>query len=275
MTRDGEMSATDFVKLVLQGVGSETDLTAVGALLGYAQLAVDTFSNPASRDSLKSAWEEGLLKLLENAGPGSDHQLALARAYGASALSDAGLTFVQGLYDGSIQLDGLTIDTDLRWTLLKSLAHAGRADRDAVLAERARDHTISGQERAAGAMTVIPTVEAKQEAWNDAVIRDDVPNETQRSIAFSFQVPGQDELLEPYVAKYLEVASTIWEEKGVQRATTALKLLFPRALATQKTLDTVDAWLQSSDANPAAKRYVREGRAGIERALAAQAKDAN
>jgi len=274
MTRDGEMSTTDFVKLVLQGVGSESDLTAVGALLGYAQLAVDTFSNPATRDSLKSAWEEGLRKLLENAGPGSDHQLALTRAYGSAALSDAGLTFVQGLYDGSIQLDGLAIDTDLRWTLLKSLAHAGRADRDAVLAERERDRTISGQEHAAGAMTVIPTAEAKQEAWNDAVIRDDVPNETQRNIAFSFQVPGQEELLEPYVAKYLEVASTIWEDKGVQRATTALKLLFPRALATRKTLDAVDAWLESSDANPAAKRYVREGRSGIERALAAQAKDA-
>ena len=275
MTRDGEMSTTDFVKLVLQGVGSETDLTAVGALLRYAQLAVDTFSNPATRDSLKIAWEEGLRKLLENAGPGSDHQLALARAYGSAALSDAGLTFGQGLYDGSIQLDGLAIDTDLRWTLLKSLAHAGCADRDAVLAERNRDRTISGQEHAAGAMTVIPTAEAKEEAWNDAVVRDDVPNETQRSIAFSFQVSGQEELLEPYVAKYLEVASTIWEEKGVQRATTALKLLFPRALATQKTLDTVDAWLKSSDANPAAKRYVREGRSGIERALTAQAKDAN
>ena len=274
MTRDGEMSTTDFVKLVLQGVGTETDLTAVGALLRYSQLAVDAFSNPATRDSLKGVWEQGLRQLLENAAPGSDHQLALARAYGSAALSDAGLTFVQGLYDGSVELDGLAVDTDLRWTLLKSLAHAGRADRDAVLAERERDRTISGQERAAGAMTVIPTAEAKQEAWKDAVVRDDVPNETQRNIALSFQVPGQDELLEPYVAKYLEVASTIWEEKGVQRATTVLKLLFPRALATRKTLDTVDAWLQASDADPAAKRYVREGRAGIERALAAQAKDA-
>jgi aminopeptidase N len=37
MTRDAEMRATDFVALVLQGVGTETDLTAVGALLGYAK----------------------------------------------------------------------------------------------------------------------------------------------------------------------------------------------------------------------------------------------
>ena len=274
MTRDAEMSTTDFVKLVLQGVGTETDLTAVGALLRYAKQAIDTYSNPATRDFLKSTWEQGLRKLLENAESGSDHQLALSRAYGSAALSDEGIGFVQGLYDGSVALDGLTVDTDLRWTLLKSLAFAGRADRDAVLAELDRDHTIAGQEHAAGAMTVIPTPEAKQDAWNDAVVRDDVPNETQRSIAYSFQVPGQDELLKPYVAKYLDVASTIWEQRGVQRASVALGYLFPRAIATQETLDTVNRWLESSDANPAAKRYVREGCADIERALAAQAKDA-
>ena len=274
MTRDAEMSTTDFVKLVLQGVGTESDLTAVGALLRYAKQAVDTYSNPATRDSLKSTWEQGLRKLLENARPGSDHQLALARAYGSAALSDEGLAFVQGLYDGSVTLDGLTVDTDLRWTLLKSLAYAGRADKAAVLAERDRDQTISGQEHAAGALSVIPTSEAKEEAWNDAVVRDDVPNETQRSIAFSFQVPGQEELLEPYVAKYLDEAARVWEEKGVQRASVVLQHLFPRAIPTQQTLDTVNAWLESSDANPAAKRYVREGAADLERALAAQAKDA-
>ena len=45
--------------------------------------------------------------------------------------------------------------------------------------------------------------------------------------------------------------------------------------ATQETLDAVGAWLKSSDANPAAQRYVREGYADLERALAAQAKDAS
>ena len=273
MTRDAEMATSDFVSLVLQGVGTETDLTAVGALMGYTKLAVDNYSAPSTRESLKLTWEQGLRKLLENAAPGSDHQLAFARAYGSAAITDEALAYVAGMLDGTSVPDGLMIDTDLRWVLLKSLAWAGRADRGAVLAERDRDKTIAGQEHAAGVLAVIPTAAAKEEAWNDAVVRDDVPNETQRSIAFAFQVPGQDALLRPYVEKYLDVAATVWETKGVQRATVALRFLFPRSLATQETLDTVDAWLESTDANPAAKRYVREGRADIERALAAQAKD--
>ena len=39
-------------------------------------------------------------------------------------------------------------------------------------------------------------------------------------------------------------------------------------------LDRVDAWLAQTTANPAAVRYVKEGRADVARYLAAQAKDA-
>ena len=274
MTRDADMSTSDFVTLVLRGIGSESDLTAVSALLRYAKSAVDTYSAPETRAALMQSWERGLRRLLDEAEPGSDHQLAIARGYGSASLSDEGLDHIQGLYDGTTLLEGLVVDTDLRWVLLKSLAYAGRAGQEEIQAELDRDNTIAGQENAAGALTVIPSPEAKEDAWRDAVMRDDVANETQRSIARSFQVAGQDELLAPYVERYLEVASTIWEQKGVQRAGTVLVALFPRALATRETLEKVDRWLETTEANPAAKRYVQEGRADIERALAAQQRDA-
>jgi aminopeptidase N len=56
----------------------------------------------------------------------------------------------------------------------------------------------------------------------------------------------------------------------------ALEHIFPRLLATQSTLDAVDAWLagNTDEVNPGALRYVREGRADVARALAAQARDA-
>ncbi len=158
--------------------------------------------------------------------------------------------------------------------LLTGLARAGRADEDRIAAELERDNTISGQEHAAAARAARPTAEAKAEAWEIAVVRDDIPNETQRSVVLAFQVYGQEEMLAPYVEKYLEVADTLWEEKGTQRASTVLEYMFPQPLASPELLDRVDAWLESLAANPAAKRYVREGRADVARALAAQAKDA-
>jgi len=274
MTRDAEMSTTDFVELVLRGIASETDTTAVSRLPAYVNIATNYYSDPARRAELRARWESGLLRLLDGADAGSDHQLAFVRALATAARSDEALEVVAGLLDGSRRLPGLEVDADLRWTLLTALARAGRVDEDQIAAELTRDNTISGQEHAARARTVRPSEDAKAQAWRDAIERDDVPNETQRQIAIAFPVPDQAELLAPYLERYLEVADTIWEEKGTQRASTALECMFPMPLVSPEAAQRIEQWLESSSANPAAKRYVREGLSDMTRALAAQARDA-
>ena len=228
MTRDAELSATDFVTLVLGNIASETDAFGSSRIPGYASQAVNNFAAPANRAELRRTWERGLRRLMDEAEPGSDHQLTFARSYAGSAHTDEALADLEGLLDGTLVLDGLTVDTDLRWSILTGLARRGRADEALIEEELRRDGTISGQEHAAAARACRPTAEAKAEAWEIAVVRDDVPNETQRSVVLSFMQHGQDEVLRPYVEKYLEVAETLWEEKGTQRASTAVEFLFPR-----------------------------------------------
>ena len=274
MTRDAEMSATDFVSLVLSAVGRETDAFGVSRIPGYGAQAVNTYSAPENRAALRATWERGLRDLLDQAESGSDHQLSFARAYAAAAHSDEALGDARG---AARRVGVLRRARDRHRPALApatQLARAGRADADRIAEELERDNTISGQERAAAARASRPTAEAKAEAWELAMVRDDVPNETQRSVVLAFQQHGQDDVLAPYVEKYLAAADTMWEEKGTQRASTALEYIFPRPLASQELLDRVDAWMETSSANPAAKRYVDEGRADVVRALAAQAKDA-
>jgi aminopeptidase N len=201
--------------------------------------------------------------------------LALLRGYAAAARSDTALAWLAGLLDGNDGPAGLAIDTDLRWSIVSGLARRGRIDDAGIDAELARDNTISGQELAAAARAAQPILAAKEQAWADAVTRDDVPNETQRSIALAFQVPGQDEVLEPFVDRYLAEAAALWETKGVQRASVALTWLFPRAIPSQDVLERVESWLSTTQANPAARRLVSEGKADIERALRAQSRDAD
>jgi aminopeptidase N len=133
-----------------------------------------------------------------------------------------------------------------------------------------RDNTISGQEHAAAARAIRPDAVDKEDAWESVISRTDVPNETRRSIALAFQVSGQEDVLEPYVDKYLGMAETILEEKGVWMARVALEYLFPLANPSQATLDKVDAWLSKTASGPATKRYVSEGRDDLARALRAQ-----
>ena len=274
MTRDAEMRARDFVALVLQGIGTETDVTAVSRLPVYARQIVNNYASCDAKATLRASWEAGTHRLLREAEPGSDHQLAFARAFASAAHSPEALDLVAGLLEGSRTVDGLTIDTDLRWTLLTALAKHGRVEEDRIAEELARDNTISGQERAATARTVRPTAEAKAEAWRDALERDDVPNETQRQIASAFPVDGQADLLKPYLERYLAAAETVWEDKGVQRASTVLTYMFPMPLASPENLARVEEWLAASTANPAAKRYVHEGASEMARALAGRRKDA-
>ncbi|MEX0428331.1 aminopeptidase N [Nocardioides sp. DS6] len=274
MTRDAEMSATDFVSLVLANIGAETDSWGVTRIPTFAAQAVNRFSAPDKRAALKDRWESGLKALLDQAAPGSDHQLTFARQYAAAAHSEQALADLKGLLDGSLGYDGLEVDQDLRWVFLTGLAAAGAAGEAEIAAELERDNTISGQEHAAAARAAQPTAEAKAQAWESVVVRTDVANETARSIVLSFQRSGQETVLAPYVEKYFAAADTLWDHLGTHRASTVLEYIFPMPLASEELLARAEAWLESSPAEPAAKRYVREGRDEVARALAAQRKDA-
>jgi len=265
MTRDAELPASSFVDLVLAGVGTESDLTAVSSLLRQAQTAVNQFASDAVRPELAERWERGVSELLSAAEPGSDHQLAFARAMASAATTPKPL---RELLDGSVS--GLEVDADLRWTLVNGLARLGDADEAEIDAELARDDTNQGREHAAGARALRPTAEAKAEAWRRVVEDASTPNETRRQIALGFQVPGQAEVLAPYVEKYLQMAETVIDEMGVWIGQIALIYLFPLPNPTAETLARVDEWLASTKAPAAAKRYVLEGRDDLRRALAAR-----
>jgi aminopeptidase N len=274
MVRDAEMAASDYVALVLQNIGSETDSFGMRAIPAYASLAVNLYSEPSHRPELRRTWESGLRELLQAAEPGSSSQLILARAYAASVVSDGATAEVAALLEGSASVDGLEMDTDLRWVLVTGLAKAGAANDVLIDAELERDPTISGQENAAAARASRPDAGAKAAAWADLVDNPDVPNETHRSIAISFMRHGQQDVLAPYLEKYLEAADGIWERLGTHMASNVLEGSFPLPLGSPETIARLDRWLDESQANPAAKRYVREGRADLSRALAAQARDA-
>ncbi|MSZ75834.1 MAG: aminopeptidase N, partial [Actinobacteria bacterium] len=273
MTRDAEMRARDFVALVLANIGEETDAWGVSRIPVYAAQAVNSYSDPAHRDELRATWEAGLRELMLAAVPGTDHQLTFVRAFAGAAGSDSAIADVTAILDGELVLDGLSVDQDLRWALVTSLAAAGVAG-SRIDDELAADGTISGQEKAAAARASQPDADAKAAAWTLTMERDDTPNETSRSIALAFMRSTQTEVLAPYVDLYLAAADTAWGFLGTHRASVVLANLFPHPLTSPEMLARVEAWLETSPAPTPAKRFVREGHADATRALAAQERDA-
>ena len=149
MCRDAEMAARDYVQLVTSGVDHASDISVISTLLRQATSALRRFTDPAWRPAGTEQAASALLSLMQRAEPGSDRQLAYLQALTSVATQPGDLAVLAGLLDGSAQLDGLVVDTELRWRLLQRLVSQGVAGPAEIEAELARDATDAGQRRAA------------------------------------------------------------------------------------------------------------------------------
>ncbi|WP_406727527.1 aminopeptidase N [Streptomyces sp. GD-15H] len=274
MTRDAELATRDYLSLVLSGIGKESDIGVVQSLHRQVKLAIDLYAAPASREALLTRWTEATLAHLRAAEAGSDHQLAWARAFAAAARTPEQLDLLDSLLDGTRTIEGLAVDTELRWAFVQRLAAVGRYDESEITDEYERDKTAAGERHAATARAARPTEEAKAEAWASVVESDKLPNAVQEAVITGFVQTDQRELLAPYTERYFEVLKDVWESRSHEMAQQIAVGLYPAIQVSEETLEKTDAWLASADPSPALRRLVSESRAGVERALRAQAADA-
>ncbi|MYX47091.1 aminopeptidase N, partial [Streptomyces sp. SID89] len=271
MTRDGELATRDYLSLVLSGIGKESDIGVVQSLHRQVKLAIDLYADPAARDTLLTRWTDATLAHLRAAEPGSDHQLAWARAFAATARTPEQLDLLNALLEGSESIEGLAVDTELRWAFVQRLAAVGRFDEAEIAGEYERDKTAAGERHAATARAARPTEEAKAEAWAAVVESDKLPNAVQEAVIAGFVQTDQRELLAPYTDRYFEVLKGVWESRSHEIAQQIAVGLYPAVQVSQETLRKTDAWLSSAEPNAALRRLVSEARAGVERSLKAQA----
>ncbi|MFD9224158.1 aminopeptidase N [Streptomyces sp. NPDC060064] len=274
MTRDGELAARDYLSLVLSGIGKESDIGVVQSLHRQVKLAIDLYAAPQWRETGLTQWTEATLAHLRAAEPGSDHQLAWARAFAATARTPQQLDLLQALLDGTESIEGLAVDTELRWAFVERLAAVGVLDEEEIAAEYERDKTAAGERHATTARAARPTAEAKAEAWASVVESDKLPNAVQEAVIAGFVQTDQRELLAPYSEKFFAAVKGVWESRSHEIAQQIAVGLYPSLQVSQDTLDATDAWLDSAEPNAALRRLISESRAGVERALKAQAVDA-
>lgn len=274
MTRDGELATRDYLALVLSGISKETDIGVVQSLHRQVKLALDLYADPAWREAGLTQWTDATLAHLRASDAGSDHQLAWARAFAATARTPLQLDLLNGMLEGEETVEGLAVDTELRWAFVHRLAVVGRFDEEEIAAELLRDRTSAGERHAASARAARPTEAAKAEAWASVVESDQLPNAVQEAVIGGFVQTDQREVLAPYTEKYFAAVKDVWESRSHEMAQQVAIGLYPALQVSQETLDATDAWLESAGPNAALRRLVSESRAGVERALRAQAADA-
>ena len=275
MTRDAQLPAPEFVRFVLDCLPAQTDSTLVRVLLTQVESATRYYTSAAHRPELTALVAQRLRAITQAAAAGSDAQLQFVTAFAGWARSADDLDLIEGLLEGHRELPGLAVDTEMRWTLLSSLAAGGRADAERIEAERRRDDTATGRERAALALAARPTPEAKEAAWSGAVDTPGLPNLTIDAMAAGFGRVHDTALLAPYVQRYHDALETVWQSRTFAIAESIVLGFYPLAVADESLLHASQAWLDThADAPDALVRLVAENRDSIARALQAQSCDA-
>ncbi|HVM28987.1 MAG TPA: aminopeptidase N, partial [Mycobacteriales bacterium] len=274
MTRDAEMPAREYVRLVLAGVGGEGDIGVVQSLLRLAVTAVNLYADPSwapqGRAEIATAAADALLA----AEPGSDLQLVWARTLGGVATSEEHTRLLQDLLSGSRELPGLAVDTELRWHLLRRLAALGLAGEPEIAAELERDATAAGQRHAAAARAARPTPSAKAEAWQLAVEQADTPNALQAAVIGGFVQVEQQDLLREWIEPYFAALAEVFRSRTPEMAQNIGVGLYPAAVVDQSVVDRTGAYLAAEDPSPSVRRLLVEGRDGVVRSLRARQRDA-
>jgi aminopeptidase N len=274
-TRDGETSGRAFIELVLSHIGDESESTTMMTLLRQLLTVSNLYVTPEHRLDAQLKVADGLWKLAQNAQAGSDAQLQFVKFFAQFARNDKQLSTVAELLSGKAQLDGLEIDTDLRWELLTALSVGGKVTRDRIDVELEADNTANGQKAHAAAIAAMPDQKSKQEMFDKLVNTDEMSNALVNSASLAFGRVLDTSVLEPFVDQYFSKVLSIWDNKSYHMAEYLLVNLYPLAIVNKAMADQTEQFLKNPElaSKPALKRIIVENLANVQRALNAQNTD--
>lgn len=259
MTRDGELAASDFIGTTLKLLSTETESTTFRYALACLSTTVWHYTDRTKRAAIAQHTAQALLDLAKQAPAGSDMQFQLISAYltygveGDSAFADT----VRGLLSGSFVLEGLELDNNFRWSLVRALSSINAIDEADIQQELERKDTTENREFALAARAARATAEAKAWAWNEAIHDEVLTNAQLESVAGGFASTPSQELAEPYVKEYFDSAEWIWNHKTFHMAEALLEGLYPRYADPATLVELGDKWLAShADADNALRRLI-------------------
>jgi aminopeptidase N len=199
--RDGKLPLNEFIKTALNNAPAEKDYTLLGDVLGkvayskhYLDVMGDTpYARKATRDLEQMAWN-GVV-----ASKGDDNfQRRWFDLYLGLASSREAQDHLAALLDGRSKVDGLNINQDLRWSIIRRLNRYNYAGSAALVeAELTRDKSDTAQAAALAATVSRPDAKTKAE-WLATVedLQTKLPFSKIRTAMFSLYPAEQRALAE-------------------------------------------------------------------------------
>jgi aminopeptidase N len=274
---DGERPVADLVALVLAALPGETEVTVVENVLTLGRTLIDRYLDPDARLAALGHVAQACDRLLaanpptDSGSPGAG-SLRLAAVQGlVNASTDTGR--LAGWLAGTGVPPGISVDVDLRWTLLNRLAVLGAVGEREIDAELAADASAAGAERATQCRAALPDPAAKRRAWQAITTDATLSNRLAEANAAGFWQPEQAELTESYVERYFAEMPATSRLRTAWSADRVAGLAFPRYAVAPRTRELATALLARDDLVPGLRRVVIDADDDLRRALAARGGD--
>ena len=271
MVQRAELSVPAFIKMLVGGMGKEPVVAVLQILHMTASRMMAVTADPAWLPEGKKQLATAAMQLLRAAEPGSDHQLAWMQLLSWTAITPAQLDFVADLLNGNEVVPGLTVDTELRWSLLRRLVVTGRAGEAEIDAELERDSTDAGRRHAAACRAAIPDAEHKADAWQLITQSEELGHEGVMAVAGGFGQAEHAALLTTYVEQYFTALPDIWESRGDHLKRLIGDGLFPYTAASPELVNRINEFLGEQERDPSMVRVLIERRDMVERTLRSRA----
>ncbi|MBD8532318.1 aminopeptidase N [Massilia sp. CFBP 13647] len=218
--RDGKLPLNEFIKTALANAPLEKDYTLLGDVLGKVGMAkyyLDAMG-------LHSGWAQQTRADLETmawngvlANKGNDNfQRRWFTTYIGLASTPAALERLAGMLGGTVKVEGLDLNQDLRWTIVARLNRYDHAGAAALVEQEAqRDKSDSGQAAALAATVVRPDPQVKAE-WLATVenLKTELPFSKIRTAMGSLYPAEQNALAEQTAAARLAKLPAIDKAAG-------------------------------------------------------------
>jgi aminopeptidase N len=218
--RDGKLPLNEFIKTALVNAPQEKDYTLLGDVLGKVGAA----SHYLDAMGLQSTWAQQTRAALEEmawnatlANKGNENfQRRWFNTYLGLARTPAALDRLAGILGGTVTVEGMTVNQDLRWAIINRLNRYNYAGAAALVEqEAARDKSDSGQAAALAATVVRPDPAVKSQ-WLGTVenLKTDLPFSKIRTAMYSLYPAEQTALAEQTAERRLAQLPAIDKAAG-------------------------------------------------------------
>jgi aminopeptidase N len=261
---DGAVAPAQYLDIIEAVLPGETDLAVESTLKRAAYSWLGTYL-PESEHRARLTRIAGTI--LAESAPGSNRQLVAVRAL-VELTRDLDLL---SRWRSGESPEGMRVDDDFRWRVLRALCAAGAATQADVEAESRRDPSSQGALHALACTSARPDPDGKAAVWNRIMTDETLTNYEAYALAQHFFKIGQEDVTASYVPMFFtDLPPTAAFRHGAMAEDLTI-LLFPRLAVSDATVALADACLATS-LDPGVRRAIADQTDDMRRVLKARSR---